>query len=52
MGSKEGPKSAVIHLVSFDSDIPCSAGFCEKMIYQTFKFSVNEVADTWGIFGV
>ena len=52
MGSKEDPKSAVIHLVSLESDIPCSAGFCEKMIYPTFKFSVNEVADTWGIFRV
>ena len=52
MGSKEDPKNAVIHLVSLDSDIPCSLVFCEKMIYPMFKFSVNEVADTLGTFRV
>ena len=49
IGSKDDPESAVKHLVSLDSDIPCSPGFRKKMMYQ---FSVNEVADTWGIFGV
>ena len=38
MGSKEDPKSAVIHLVSFDSDIPCSAGFCEKIRVSSTGF--------------